>query len=1271
MFRFATAFWCALAAPAAIAAHQGSPIAPVPTAPVNTTASPSAQTPTEVIAKVPTGLAGPASQRPFQAGPRNAPDTRPPFSSRARDGANSFSLIPADAPSPVATVEKLDDAIPLPNPRVVKAGPQGDVVVEPASGDPFFLGFAAGKYFPPAGEYLDPLLVAGAQTNYSDGRPTPETYAFAMLEKRITPARVAELEALGARVLGTHPYNTLKLALPAGSIDSIAQHPDVHWLGSARPWQKVHPALATFLAGADPNYPVEVWINLFESDLGPNSTPVMSPGGYAVAPDGSVVQTPPTALANVWVTHGWMQNALEGLGVQVLDYSDRIQAHRALMMPQALESVVALDFVQFVEWRPPARTMHDESMAMINADDTRNFWNGGDNSRTVTGVVDSGIEVSHAAILGIWGMGWDESGAGDPWSDGCNHGTHVSGTVFGHDPANPSLHGVAPGLGWGATGRIFNVRIFSTCSGSVSVSTILGHTGTSFNDGTNITPRPHVTNNSWGSGPGPGAGWIGSEGDPRLYDDNAWAGAQLNVFAAGNDGSGAHTVGQEASAKNVLTVASVLDYNDPVEGPPGSIRSTSSRGPCGDGRWKPNVCAPGRWIRSADATNLNGYMDDSGTSMASPHVTGLISDLIDWNSGFTYLPERICAHVMATTVPKDDFLYSSPSDSPLDNYGTGRVDGTRAAWGSGGSNSTWGFTLGSGASTYADFTVPANATRLIAVMTCVEQSSSAGASQALVNNWDLYLDQPPVDTSSNGTGDWFLQQSSIDNSEIRVLSNPIAGTWRWKVWPTSTVGTGYFGVTIYVLTADTAPIVALSVTANDYYVKPNVAVDITASTDTSGATASAVFLNSTSAGDVLTQSSTTLMDGAVTNLMTNQHSGRDVELGNLDPFFGRSATWRTSWASEGVKTWSVTASGDNFVDPSDSVNITVDGTPPALVGNLHSTSHTVNVWSNNPVIDFAWNAATDNLSGVQGYGVSWGNAPGVFVANAIDTAATTYTTPAFASNAAWYFAVKTTDNCDNWTAGTSEVGPYKIDTVVPVAPGVLSSPSHTVNVQSCSTVVTVNWAAASDALSGLVGYLGVWNTTAVFDPTGVPNLPNSATTSTVNIGSATLARYYHLRAKDNAGNYSTTRHFGPVYANASSVATYCTGKTNSLGCVPAIGTNGVQPDKSAGTFTVNCVNVINQKNGLLFWGRGQIAVPFQGGTLCVMAPTVRTLNISSGGATSGSSCTGSYAFNFSTAYMNANAINPGDTIYCQWWMRDPPSPSTTGLSNAIHFTVCQ
>jgi len=145
----------------------------------------------------------------------------------------------------------------------------------------------------------------------------------------------------------------------------------------------------------------------------------------------------------------------------------------------------------------------------------------------------------------------------------------------------------------------------------------------------------------------------------------------------------------------------------------------------------------------------------------------------------------------------------------------------------------------------------------------------------------------------------------------------------------------------------------------------------------------------------------------------------------------------------------------------------------------------------------------------------------------------------------------------------------------------------------------------------------------------------------------------------------------PSVCSAASVSTYCTGKVNSLGCVPAVGTNGAQPSKSAGTFAVTCTNVLNQKSGLLFFGRAQLATPFQGGTLCVASPSQRTPNTNSGGNSSGDSCTGNYSYMFSTAQMDIFGMDPGETFFAQWWMRDPQSASTTGLSNAVRFTVCQ
>src|SRR6185295_15629162 len=70
----------------------------------------------------------------------------------------------------------LDDAVPRPVAPVIVASDAGDHVVAAASGDPYFLGFAGGSYYPPANERLDPLLLASLTANASDGRSAPETY---------------------------------------------------------------------------------------------------------------------------------------------------------------------------------------------------------------------------------------------------------------------------------------------------------------------------------------------------------------------------------------------------------------------------------------------------------------------------------------------------------------------------------------------------------------------------------------------------------------------------------------------------------------------------------------------------------------------------------------------------------------------------------------------------------------------------------------------------------------------------------------------------------------------------------------------------------------------------------------------------------------------------------------------------------------------------------------------------------------------------------------
>lgn len=149
----------------------------------------------------------------------------------------------------------------------------------------------------------------------------------------------------------------------------------------------------------------------------------------------------------------------------------------------------------------------------------------------------------------------------------------------------------------------------------------------------------------------------------------------------------------------------------------------------------------------------------------------------------------------------------------------------------------------------------------------------------------------------------------------------------------------------------------------------------------------------------------------------------------------------------------------------------------------------------------------------------------------------------------------------------------------------------------------------------------------------------------------------------------TSMTFGP----APDVQSYCTPKTNSAACEPVIGWSGIPSATAHFGFEVTCSDAVNQSPGFLMLGLGGAAdLPFQGGTLCVAEPILRTTPQSSGGSAPGTlDCSGSWSLDVNTWLFSQHPLAPGDAFACQWWGRDRglAGPFASQLSDALEVVL--
>lgn len=103
-------------------------------------------------------------------------------------------------------------------------------------------------------------------------------------------------------------------------------------------------------------------------------------------------------------------------------------------------------------------------------------------------------------------------------------------------------------------------------------------------------------------------------------------------------------ISDPGNAEKVITVGSTHKASPHQYG----ISYFSSKGPTGDGRFKPDVVAPGERIKSAGIKNKHDTVELSGTSMATPHVSAAIAQFLSAKQEFIGCPDKVKEILMST-----------------------------------------------------------------------------------------------------------------------------------------------------------------------------------------------------------------------------------------------------------------------------------------------------------------------------------------------------------------------------------------------------------------------------------------------------------------------------------------------------------------------------------------------------------------------------------------------------------------------------------------------
>jgi subtilisin family serine protease len=320
-----------------------------------------------------------------------------------------------------------------------------------------------------------------------------------------------------------------------------------------------------------------------------------------------------------------------------------------IIIPKAmLSSIASLPYVKKIHKNNTVSAYLDKSVKIIGADSVWFKYNDQGDS-VVVGVIDSGIDYIHPALGGGFGKGYKVIGGydfvnkdNDPMDD-YGHGTHVAGIIAGN---SNNIKGVAP------KALLVAYKVLESHGIGLESDIIAAiEMAADPNDDGNCNDRLDIVNMSLGSN-------IGNPFDAMTGAvNNAVKLGVTFCIAAGNDRY-YDKIGSPGTAELAITVGAT-DKAD-------TLAEFSSKGPTKKTYIiKPEILAPGVNIKSSLPDSK--YENNSGTSMATPHVSGVCALIKHLHKDWT--PEMIKSAIV-----------SSAKDLGLDimALGAGRVNAIKA-----------------------------------------------------------------------------------------------------------------------------------------------------------------------------------------------------------------------------------------------------------------------------------------------------------------------------------------------------------------------------------------------------------------------------------------------------------------------------------------------------------------------------------------------------------------------------------------------------------------